>query len=161
MEDRRMRGHGSVVAACLVLTLAGAPAANAAIAAKEPAAPGLSAMPGTEDPAPAPSFPGAAPAPGAAMAPAPGSAAPEREPVWGVLVRGGYFGLPDTIANRLYRQHPKVDGHTYGGELRYHGDGGGRVTSIDRVQLPRSARIGSREERPAWRQRQHLHVSSP
>lgn len=45
---------------------------------------------------------------------------------WGVLARGGYFGLPDTIADDLFRQHPKVKGSFFGGEVRYYGDAGRR-----------------------------------
>lgn len=53
------------------------------------------------------------------------------ENTWGVVARGGYFGVPDVVADKLFVQHPKVAGSTYGGEIRYHGDGGGRgVASI-------------------------------
>lgn len=69
--------------------------------------------------------------PGAVAAQQPPPAAQADDTSWGVLVRGGYFGLPDVVANRLFRQHPELSGHSYGGELRYHGDGGGRgVASI-------------------------------
>lgn len=57
--------------------------------------------------------------------------AAEKEPVWGVLVRGGYFGLPDFIADELFVEHPGVEGSNYGAEVRYHGNGGGRgIASI-------------------------------
>jgi hypothetical protein len=45
---------------------------------------------------------------------------------WGFIARGGYFGLPDVIADQLFSQHPEVDGTIYGGEIRLHGAGGGR-----------------------------------
>lgn len=50
---------------------------------------------------------------------------------WGVLVRGGYYGLPNSIADELFRQHPDISGTSFGLEIRYHGEGGGRgVSSI-------------------------------
>ncbi len=67
---------------------------------------------------------------GAGVSTAP-AAEKEDETTWGVLARGGYFGLPDVIADKLFVQHPKVAGSFYGGEIRYHGEGGGRgVASI-------------------------------
>jgi len=45
---------------------------------------------------------------------------------WGVLLRGGYFGLPNVIADELFAQHPDVEGSNCGAEIRYHGNGGGR-----------------------------------
>lgn len=48
---------------------------------------------------------------------------------WGVLARGGYFGLPNSVADSFFHQHPDLDGSSYGGEIRYHGDEGGRGTS--------------------------------
>lgn len=63
----------------------------------------------------------------------------EKEPVttkeddtsWGVLVRGGYFGVPNFVADELFTQHPDVEGSSYGAEIRYHGNGGGRgIASI-------------------------------
>lgn len=151
-----MRGPGRIVAACIVLTLAGATAASATVAEKVPAAGGLTAAPEVKGTAPvaAPGTKGTAPVAvpgGKDSAPAVPSAEPVLvpEPVldsaappperpsrkddtsWGVLVRGGYFGLPDVVANKLFRQHPKVAGETFGAEFRYHGDGGGRgVASI-------------------------------
>lgn len=116
-----MRGPGRIVIACLVLTLAGAPA-GAAVNEKGPA---------TGDPADPAGLPPAAVAVDPAPAPAADVSPRDKETSWGFLARGGYFGLPDVIADKLFRQHPKVDGYTYGGELRYHGDGGGRgVSSI-------------------------------
>lgn len=105
-----MRDVGRLAAACLVLSLVaalgGAPAARAATEGAEAAA-----------------F--------AAPEPRPAARAQSDDTSWGVLFRGGYFGLPDAVADRLFRQHPKLAGHTYGAELRYHGDGGGRgVSSI-------------------------------
>lgn len=70
-------------------------------------------------------------APGAVGAQEPAAAGASDDTSWGLLVRGGSFGLPDAVANELFRQHPKLAGHSYGAELRYHGDGGGRgVASI-------------------------------
>lgn len=59
----------------------------------------------------------------------PGVSAAEDEgsspaPGWGLLVRGGYYGVPDWILDQLFEQHPEVDGTIVGGELRYYGDGG-------------------------------------
>jgi hypothetical protein len=51
---------------------------------------------------------------------------PEPPPEWGVLLRGGYFGLPDLLAGKIFRQHPAINGFIYGVEFRYHGDGGPR-----------------------------------
>lgn len=45
---------------------------------------------------------------------------------WGVLLRGGYFGLPNFIADELFTRHPDIEGANYGAEIRYHGNGGGR-----------------------------------
>ena len=50
---------------------------------------------------------------------------------WGVLLRGGYFGVPNFIADELFLQHPDIAGTSFGAEIRYHGEGGGRgVASI-------------------------------
>jgi opacity protein-like surface antigen len=45
---------------------------------------------------------------------------------WGLLVRGGYFGLPNAVADELFVRHPDVKGSSFGAEIRYHGEGGGR-----------------------------------
>jgi len=55
----------------------------------------------------------------------------EDNTAWGVLVRDGYFGLPNFIADKLFAQHPDIAGTSYGAEIRYHGAGGGRgIASI-------------------------------
>jgi opacity protein-like surface antigen len=43
-----------------------------------------------------------------------------------LLVRGGYFGVPDFIADELFYKHPEVNGMSFGAEIRYHGEDGGR-----------------------------------
>ena len=58
----------------------------------------------------------------------PGNSAAQDEeqssaPGWGLLVRGGYYGVPNWILDLLFEQHPDVDGTIVGGELRYYGDG--------------------------------------
>ena len=78
------------------------------------------------------------PAPAPAPTPAPGAGAgscctPAKgdDTSWGLLVRGGYFGLPNSIADELFVQHPDIAGTSFGAEIRYHGEGGGRgVASI-------------------------------
>jgi len=45
---------------------------------------------------------------------------------WGLLVRGGFFSLPNSIADQLFVQHPDVTGPIVGAEIRYHGEDGGR-----------------------------------
>lgn len=45
-------------------------------------------------------------------------------PSFGIIARGGYYGVPDWILDLLFEQHPDVDGTMFGGELRYYGDGG-------------------------------------
>jgi opacity protein-like surface antigen len=70
--------------------------------------------------------------------PPPFTAPPPSAPVkkedstrWGIAARYGYFGVPDVVANELFVQHPAIEGTMYGGEIRYHGEGGGRgVASI-------------------------------
>ena len=106
-----MHRSGRVFLAALVLTLCVAAAGNA-FAAEQTAVSG---------------------APLAAPAPAPVPAAPGKvdDTTWGVLVRGGYFGVPNFIADELFLQHPDVAGMSFGLEIRYHGEGGGRgVSSI-------------------------------
>lgn len=107
--------------------------------ADPPAAP--AAVPAPALAAPFPAHPSALPALPTLAAPEPvaeadafpaeaGPAGEERTS-WGVVLRGGYFGLPDLIADKLFRQHPEVAGHSYGAELRYYGASGGRgVTSF-------------------------------
>jgi opacity protein-like surface antigen len=124
-----MRGSGVIGVACLALSLGAAHGAGALAAEKEPVTGGFIATPGSPVPAP-PQAPAAAADPQTA----PPLAAAATEPAvtkaddtsWGLVARGGYFGLPDVIANQLFSQHPEVDGTIYGGEIRLHGDGGGR-----------------------------------
>jgi len=55
----------------------------------------------------------------------------EDDTSWGVLLRGGSFGLPNFIADELFHKHPDIKGSGYGAEFRYHGNGGGRgIASI-------------------------------
>lgn len=85
--------------------------------------------------------PPAAPAPVVPAAPATSMRAPapapagEDDTTWGVLLRAGYFGLQDQIADSLLRQHPKIAGIAYGAEARYHGEGGGRGVASAGVAL--------------------------
>jgi hypothetical protein len=51
---------------------------------------------------------------------------PKSAPAWGLLARGGYFGLPNFIADELFLVHPDVKGSSYGFEIRYNGEGGRR-----------------------------------
>jgi hypothetical protein len=128
---------------------------------KEPVSGGLLALPGDEAPAPITAEPPAPPppalveqqevpvpavqvppvapvlppAPAPAPAPAKIAAEPPKEQEddtsCGVLLRGGYFGVPNFIADKLFVQHPDISGSSYGAEIRYHGDDGGRgVASI-------------------------------
>lgn len=143
-----MRGSGKVLVAGFVLALF-ATAGIAFAAEKEPASGGLLSLPGDAVPAPMTAAPPLAPAPtlaeprekqapaapAAAPTPAPAGAADaspkEDDTSWGVLVRGGYFGVPNFIADELFTQHPDVEGSSYGAEIRYHGNGGGRgIASI-------------------------------
>ena len=153
-----MRHSHRVVLAGLVLIL-GAAAGSASAAEREPLSGGLLALPGEVAPAPtataprdnpvptAPALlvappPPPAPAPAMVLAPiAPAApAAPPRkvkaeseedDTSWGLLVRGGYFGLPSFIADELFVRHPAVKGSSIGAEIRYHGEGGGRgIASI-------------------------------
>jgi hypothetical protein len=69
-------------------------------------------------------------APAAAGATPPAAAAPAPPPAWGVLARGGWFGVPNTITGAIFEQHPDITGWTAGAELRYYGKEGPRgVTS--------------------------------
>jgi opacity protein-like surface antigen len=68
----------------------------------------------------------AAPAPAPAAAPAPDDGAR-----WGLVARGGLFGVPNLVADEFFAQHPDIEGAFAGAEIRYFGDGGGRgVSSI-------------------------------
>jgi opacity protein-like surface antigen len=105
-------------------------AAGIAFAAvQEPVSGGLLSIPGDVTPALIAAAPPVAPAP--APTPAPAAAGKGDDTSWGLLVRGGYFGLPDFIADELFVQHPDIAGTSIGLEFRYHGDDGGRgVSSI-------------------------------
>ena len=105
-----MRVSAKWLAAGLVLTLcAGAGTAFAADAAGTPSAAAASGVP---------------------EAPTASSSTVD-DTSWGILLRGGYFGLPNFIADELFYQHPDIAGTSLGVEFRYHGEGGGRgVTSI-------------------------------
>jgi hypothetical protein len=77
-------------------------------------------------------LPGAAVAAGADAAP-PGGAekAPAGGTTWGLVARGGYYGVPDAVAGEIFHRHPEISGWIAGAELRYYGDGGGRgISSI-------------------------------
>lgn len=115
---------------------------------REPVTGGMIAVPGQAAGAPAAApaqpellpEPAAEPAPAVPPSPAVAEPAPaptaylaggEDDTTWGIVLRGGYFGMMDEIADRLFRQHPKISGQTYGAEYRYHGEGGGRgATSV-------------------------------
>ena len=139
-----MRGSTWLVGTGLVLTLYAAPSYGSASAEREPVTGGFASTPALETPAPPAGSPDAVPAtappsgeaatPAAPAAPTTAAASPEKKAdstSWGVLVRGGYFGLPDTVADKLFNQHPEIDGSSFGAELRYHGADGGRgVASI-------------------------------
>lgn len=50
---------------------------------------------------------------------------------WGLVARGGLFGVPNLVADEFFAQHPDIEGAFAGAEIRYFGDGGGRgVSSI-------------------------------
>ncbi len=53
-------------------------------------------------------------------------AAAAAEPLWGVGLRLGSFGVPDLILDRIFAEHPTVSGDLVGAELRYYGNGGPR-----------------------------------
>lgn len=132
----------AAAAAAPVPAVTGAPTPDESAGAPAPGTPGSAAAPAVLPEAPKPGTKAPVPPPvpartgGAAVAPAravaaepapePRATSLESPPSWGLLLRGGYFGLPDTLANKLFRQHPKVTGSSYGGELRYHGEGGAR-----------------------------------
>lgn len=71
-------------------------------------------------------MPAPAPVPVPAAAAVPSAAGKGDDTSWGLLLRGGYFGLPNAIADELFFQHPDVAGLSVGGEIRYHGEDGGR-----------------------------------
>jgi len=124
-----MRGSGKVFSAALVLTLCAAVADVACAAEKEPVSGGLLPAPGYEAPAPG-VVPTAAP-PAPAPAPVAAKTGQGDNTSWGLLLRGGYFGLPDPFADRLFLQHPEIAGSSFGAEIRYHGEDGGRgVASV-------------------------------
>src|SRR5512140_297992 len=96
-----------VVAAVLVLTLCAAAAGTTFAVEKEPVSGGLLALPGSE--APAPTL--AAPRDSSPPAVTPKEARKvEDDTSWGVLLRGGYFGLPNFIADELFNRHPEIAG---------------------------------------------------
>lgn len=64
----------------------------------------------------------------AAGGPAP-EATPARGVTWGIVGRGGWFGIPDSVAGQLFERHPSISGWIAGAELRYFGDGGRRSVS--------------------------------
>ncbi len=111
-----MRASSLSFIAGLVLTFFAAASGIAGAAEKEPVSGGLLQSPV------------AAPAAAPALAPATVSAEPVKEDdtSWGLLVRGGYFGLPDFIADELFFQHPAITGTSIGAEIRYYGEGGAR-----------------------------------
>jgi hypothetical protein len=145
-----MRASTKGLATVLVLAMCAA-AAVAGAAAGEPGtvAPLLPAeaapRPKTAAPAPSPAPSPTSPVPASAATripsppppppPPPAAAVDTREAPprrdgddtsWGVLARGGYFGLPNYVADKLFTEHPEVTGSSVGGEIRYHGAGGGR-----------------------------------
>ena len=132
-----MRGSGRLLVAGLALTLCAAPG-TATAAAKEPVSGGLYSLPGAEPlaPATATAAPQAYPAPAPAPVPVPVETRIGDDTSWGLLVRGGYFGVPNFIADELFYKHPEVTGI----ELRR------------RDPLPRGGRrAGRRERRPLGR----------
>jgi len=92
------------------------------------------------------------PAPPPPLPPPPVAAPPEAngqdDTSWGLLARGGYFGLPSFIADELFVQHPNVVGLSYGFEIRYYGDGhrGGNSYGI-------SVDVASARMDGAWQQK--------
>lgn len=50
---------------------------------------------------------------------------------WGLIARGGVFGVPNVIVDKFFVRHPAISGSIAGVEVRYFGDGGGRgISSI-------------------------------
>ena len=117
-----MTGSGRVFVAGLVLLFCAAAAGVAFAVEKEPVSGGILSLPGVTAPAPTAAAPRETPAPPAV----PAETRTEDDTAWGVLLRGGYFGLPNAIADKLFLQHPEVSGSSVGAEIRYHGKGGGR-----------------------------------
>lgn len=144
------RGLAWIVAAGLACCLFAALSSVSPAFERDPATGGMIGAPWLEAPAPAAQRP--IPVPDATPVPTP---SPAREPAqvydpppgfdaapataattfdagdeddttWGVVLRGGYFGLMDEVADSLFRQHPEIAGTSYGVEYRYHGEGGGR-----------------------------------
>lgn len=78
-------------------------------------------------------LPGAARAAGAEGIPAggapPAQAKPASDVSWGIVGRGGWYGVPDAVAGEIFHKHPAISGWTTGAELRYFGDGGRRSVS--------------------------------
>ena len=65
----------------------------------------------------------------AALRPAPASGsedAPLSSSRWGIMLRGGAYGVPDWLLDQLFKEHPSVDGTMGGVELRYFGSSGHR-----------------------------------
>jgi len=82
-----------------------------------------------------PALPGTALAAGAEGVPAAGAPVAAAKPAsgvtWGLLARGGYYGVPDAVAGEIFYRHPEISGWIAGAELRYFGDGGrNSVSSI-------------------------------
>jgi len=122
-----MRGSGRIFVAGLALALCAAATGIASAAEKEPVSGGLLSLPSAAIPECKPTAPLEAPAPTAVAA----VARKVDDTSWGLLVRGGYFGLPNFIADEFFFQHPDVIGYSVGAEIRYHGETGGRgVSSI-------------------------------
>jgi opacity protein-like surface antigen len=95
----------------------------------EPVSGGLISPPVYEAPGPTMTAPLESPAP--APAPVAAATAPGDDTRWGLLLRGGAFNLPNSIADELFVKHPDVTGPIVGAEIRYHGKDGGRgVASI-------------------------------
>lgn len=116
-----MSGSGRVFVAGLALALCAA-AGVAGAAEKDPVSGGLFSPPGYDYSAPAAAPPPEAPAEADPTV----DAGMGDDTSWGLLVRGGYFGVPNFIADELFYKHPKVDGTSFGAEIRYHGKDGGR-----------------------------------
>jgi opacity protein-like surface antigen len=61
---------------------------------------------------------------------------------WGLVARGGVYGVPDVVLDELFVRHPGVDGTFVGAELRYFGDGGGRGVSSIGIAVDRGSAEG-------------------